>query len=250
MIYVSIILSIITILLLLFFLIRFKKLFSTDSLIEDTKTKVNRILIDLNRNTQTDIDLIQENSRKLKECLAQVDNKILETEKKMELFQEASQRLRDMIAEADKINRFSNQKSSLYQDFNKISKTNFTNNNNNSTINRNLNAYKANIDANARYELKKSEQQDLFDNNLNDENSQNGYIINDEIKVTNDGAAYKEVPLFTTKILDEKPEKIEKYEKTLPQKVEELYNQNMTVEQIATKLSCSVTEVQLIIEML
>lgn len=249
MIYVSIILSIITILLLLFFLIRFKNLFSTDSLIEDTKTKVNRILTDLNRNTQTDIDLIQENSRKLKEYLAQVDKKILETEKKMELFQEASQRLRDMIAEADKINRLSNQKSSLYNDFNKIQKTNQTNNINNMT-NRNINAYKTNVDPNARFEIKKSDQQDLFDNNLNDENSQNGYIINDEIKVTNDGAAYKEVPLFTTKILDEKPEKIEKYEKTLPQKVEELYNQNMTVEQIATKLSCSVTEVQLIIEML
>lgn len=227
--YIAIGLSIINVFLLIFFLIRFKQLFSTDSLIESTRASMDNMIRDINNNAQMDIDLINNASNRLKEELR-------DAELKMELFQEAAQRLRDMIAEADKINKYSNQRMSLYQDFNKIS-------NAKPSVRNNINAYQNNIDPEARFRVNKNTnnfQQDLFEQ---EEKS----IIKEEVNVTSDGAAYREVPLIITKVLDEVPEK---QEKTLPKRVEELYNQGMTVEHIATALSCSVTEVQLIINLL
>ncbi len=72
--------------------------------------------------------------------------------------------------------------------------------------------------------------------------------------LTQDGAAYKEVPLIHTKNLDEKPTSnnyinIESKSRTLADKVGELFAQSYPVEQIAKLLNCSVTEVQTIIDL-
>lgn len=225
MTFIAIGLSIINLILLIFFLIRFKQLFSTDKVIENTREKMDQMIRDINNNTKMDLDLVQQSSDRIKNFMEEAD-------KKMVLFQEATQRLRDMIAVADKINRLSNQQSSLYQDFNKINQVK-------PAVKKNIQAYQNNIDPEARYAVNDS-QQDLFSN-------QEMSISKDEFTVTSDGAAYREVPLIITKVLDEKAEK---KEKTLPQKVSALYNQGMTVEHIATELSCSISEVQLIIDML
>ena len=89
--YIAIILSSISIVLLIAVLLKFKKLFSTESLIENTKIKMNKIISDINKNANMDIDLINEATRRTRQL-------IKETDEKMEEFKEASQMLRDMIA--------------------------------------------------------------------------------------------------------------------------------------------------------
>ena len=73
-----------------------------------------------------------------------------------------------------------------------------------------------------------------------------------ETKVTPDGAAYREVPVITTKLYDEKPilNKSEKKGKQLNDNIKKLFNEGLEIEEIAKKLSCSITEVQFIIDML
>ena len=80
------------------FLIRFKRLFSTDKIIEKTEQKMNHLIKEIDMAADRDTYLAKETSKRIK-------NEIEEAERKMELFQEATNRLRDMIAEADRINK-------------------------------------------------------------------------------------------------------------------------------------------------
>ena len=80
------------------FLIRFKRLFSTDKIIEKTEQKMNHLIKEIDQAADRDTYLAKETSKRIK-------SQIEEAERKMELFQEATNRLRDMIAEADRINK-------------------------------------------------------------------------------------------------------------------------------------------------
>jgi methyl-accepting chemotaxis protein len=112
-----IVLTLINIGLWLVFLLRFKRLFSTDKIIEKTKTRINEIEKQINTVTDRNLYIAKETTKNIETMLNDVD-------RKMELFREATQRLRSMIREADKINRLSNQSLSLHQDFSKIAKVN------------------------------------------------------------------------------------------------------------------------------
>ncbi len=100
------------------------------------------------------------------------------------------------------------------------------------------------INPNDAYEIKKPNQQSLFD----EENDNS--IFSDVTKVTDDGAAYKEVPLIITKIYDDQVTEKKKSNKQIDEKVEKLFRQGMNVDDIAAELSCSIAEVQFIIDML
>ena len=95
------------------FLIRFKKIFSTDSIIEKTREQMNKFISDIDSATDRDVYLSGEASKRIQKLLDEED-------KKLEMFNEASSRLRDMIAEADRINKLSNKNSTIFGDFNKI----------------------------------------------------------------------------------------------------------------------------------
>ena len=79
-------------------LIRFKNLFSTDKIIENTREKVNRIIKDVDTATDRNTYLTKEMQRRLEKA-------VQDAETRMELFNQATERLRDMIAEADRINK-------------------------------------------------------------------------------------------------------------------------------------------------
>jgi len=55
---IAIFLSSISIILMLVILIKFKKLFSTESIIEKTKSQMNRVIMDVNNNANRDLELI------------------------------------------------------------------------------------------------------------------------------------------------------------------------------------------------
>ena len=92
--YFALILSAINIVLFFIFLIKFKSIFSTDSILEKTAKRVDKMIAELNENAQRDLDLLSSSSRKIKK---QLDD----AEVQMQLFHEATQRLREMLAEVE-----------------------------------------------------------------------------------------------------------------------------------------------------
>ena len=187
-------------------LIRFKRLFSTDKIVEKTEQQLNHLIKEIDMAADRDTYLAKETSKRIK-------NQIEEAEQKMELFNQATNRLRDMIAEADKINK--GQKYNIQPA----------------------------VDPEAAYELniknKKPEQGNLFEQN-------------NETIVTPDGAALHEIPLVITKVYDENQNGLTEAEKkkNMTHKVQRLFAEGYSAEDIAKKLDCSITEVQFIIDLL
>lgn len=220
--YIALFISLVSLILMIVILVRFKKLFSTDAIIDKTKNQMNRVIMDVNNNANRDLELINESSRRLRALLN-------EAEKRMESFREAAQLLRNLIAETEKAGT------------GKEKKTNY-------------------IDPDASYRLTDkapAKQGTLFDE------PEPKTILKDETVLTEDGAAYKEVPLIITKVYDDKPGTSEipktkpvfqapktKTDKSLKEKVEKLFNQGMQIDDIAAELSCPSSEVQFIIDML
>ena len=217
MIFFAISVLIINFILWAVFLICFKKLFSTDQIIEKTEQKVNHFIKEIDKAADRDTFLAKETTKRLQSMLDEAD-------RKMELFQQATNRLRDMIAEADKIN-----KGQKY-------------------------TFKPITDPDSAYEISikntKPQQGNLFEN-TDTYSPKSKSIQKDETVVTQDGAAYHEIPLIITKVLDDQPHKLtdEEKKKKLPELVRKMFQDGASPEEIAKNLNCSITEVQFIIDM-
>ncbi len=253
--YIALFISLVSLILMVIILIRFKKLFSTDSIIEKTKSQMNRVIMDVNNNANRDIELINESSRRLRALLNEAD-------KKMENFREATELLRNTIAEVEKLKT------------GRSSKATITESNRFSDIQPVGQKAKKNspVDPDAAYKVTRGipvQQGSLFDE------PEETSILKDETLITKDGAAFKEVPIINAKMTDgqtseeENQNKTEKNNltyapkvrpfyaantqtsnKSLKDKVEKLFNQGMQVDDIAAELSCPSSEVQFIIDML
>ena len=228
----SLFFSIVSVLIMIIILFKFKKLFSTDSIIEKTRDRMNKLIADINRNANNDIELLNESTRRIRVLLKDADEK-------MQSFNEATERLREMIAETEKVSKKTRAKkiaeSPIYGDIPKKTvpeKSKLKNN-----------PYDKNfIDPNSSYEVKNNGSLgSLFD--------ENDLILKDETKVTAEGAAYKEVPLIITKVYDDNASVNVNSENSLSTKVSRMYANGMTVEEIALELDCSTSEVQFIIDM-
>ena len=223
------------------FLIKFKKIFSTDSIIEKTKKQIDLIINDMDQNTDRDISLLNETMRKIKNFVNESDKQIeSETEieklaEQIESFKEASNRLKDLIAEADKKIKINS--NSLFYENQSVERQVKNQTKYKGTYS--SSRAKSTVNPDATYQVTSNEN-DLFSDNKKS-------IFNDEITVTEEGAAYKQVPLIITKVLDEKSGDTTKNKN---KEVKKLYEQGYTVEQIAIELSCSIIEVQFIIDML
>ena len=224
--------SIVSVLIMIIILFKFKKLFSTDSIIEKTRDRMNKLIADINRNANNDIELLNESTRRIRVLLKDADEK-------MQSFNEATERLREMIAETEKVSKKSKAKkiaeSPIYSEIPKKNvqdKTKLKNH-----------PYEKNfIDPNSSYEVTNNESLgSLFD--------ENDLVLKDETKVTAEGAAYKEVPLIITKVYDDNVALNANSDNSLGTKVSRMYANGMTVEEIALELDCSTSEVQFIIDM-
>ena len=225
--------SIISVLIMIIILFKFKKLFSTDSIIEKTRDRMNKLIADINRNANNDIELLNESTRRIRVLLKDADEK-------MQSFNEATERLREMIAETEKLSKKSKIKriaeSAIYSDAQKKSVQE------KSKQKKNVPHEKTFIDPNSSYEVTNNESLGaLFD--------ENDLVLKDETKVTAEGAAYKEVPLTITKVYDDNVALNANSDNSLGTKVSRMYANGMTVEENALELDCSTTEVQFIIDM-
>ena len=234
--YIAIFLSLVSLILMFIILIRFKKLFSTDAIIDKTKAQMNRVIMDVNNNASRDIELLNESSKRLRSLLS-------DAEKTMNNFTEATQLLRNLIAEAEKTAGSAGKIMYVEQKHPSETKTAEP------KTKAKPNPY---IDPEASYRVRKippaaGTQQSLFDDT--EEETETKSIIKDETIVTPDGAAYKEVPLIITKVYDDN-ETVQKNNRSLKENVEKLFKQGMQIEDIAAELSCPSSEVQFIIDML
>ncbi len=229
--YIALFFSIICVVIMSIILFKFKKLFSTDSIIEKTRARMNQLISDINRNANTDIELLNESTRRIRSLLKDADEK-------MTAFNEATQRLREMIAETEKLTNKNRTKkifvnNSLYDET--PLKSSYSEKQKKNQYIKNY------IDPDSSYEIKKDDGQGtLFD--------ENDMILKDETKITPEGAAYKEVPLIITKVYDDNAIS-ENLNNSFNDKVAKLFANGMTVEEIAAELKCSTSEVQFIIDM-
>ena len=257
MTYLIVFLTFFNIICWIIFFIRFKKIFSTDKIVEKTKNQMNKMIQDIDQVTDRDMYLVREASKNIKKLMEDAD-------KKMEEFSVAGDRLRTMIAETDKINKSNSgiHNSDLFKEPapTPIKRKTLTNPQINSYLKNTKAAQKINPDSS--FEVTPMVQGDLFSS----EASQSSSILKDETTITSDGAAYKEVPLIITEVYEDKPaeetdstENNSVYENknkkpnkttTLQENVILMHNQGYENDEIALALSCSRTEVDFIIDML
>lgn len=237
-------LTFLNIVLWIVFFIRFKKIFSTDKIIENTRDQMNKMLKDIDSATDRDMYLARESTKKIKTLIEEADLR-------MEKFAEASMRLKDMIAEIDKQTKMNGRKSAVMDEYERTQASR------KKLINPQIEKYLQNSKMSNRnpdtsYELVQKDQPDLFSS------EDSSSLLKDETIITQDGAAFKEVPLIITDVYEDKPNSPviensisnEPKERSLKSRVSELYNQGYKSEEIAQALSCSITEVDFIIDML
>ncbi|MCR4741829.1 MAG: hypothetical protein K5866_03030, partial [Treponema sp.] len=92
--YIALILSIFVLFLLIILLIRFKKLFSTEKILEKITLYMEKRLTEINSITSRDLDLLRASSEN-------IHNLLDESEVVMKKYQEATNRLRDVIAQSE-----------------------------------------------------------------------------------------------------------------------------------------------------
>ena len=153
------------------FFVKFNRRFSTKKIVDQTRTEINELLKDLQRNTAGSIDLINSSIERLKRINAEADQKINQLNKKLEL-----------------INSDISIKKGAEQLHNQI----------NSTIKKTQNKGYPPVNSSLSYEVKKSPQGELF----SDEREE-VLEVKDDVVLTPDGAALREVPVITAKVLDE-----------------------------------------------
>jgi len=245
--YIALFISLVCVIFLIVILFKVKNKFETGNILEKSQIYMEKMVADMNKNAMRDIDIVNQNSKQLRELILQAENTI-------NSFNEATDRLRSMIGEAEKLNVSDNairqalqpERPVHYAENKNVAPLKTVSQRNKESL---ANKYKTNstpVDPNATYQVTampdgQPVQKSLFDNT-------------EEIKVTNDGAAYKEVPVIHTRILDERPAStnyidISHSRRSLSDKVNELFAKGYPVEEIARQLSCSVTEVQTIIDL-
>lgn len=212
--------TIINVILWIVFLIKFKRLFSTDDVIAKTRSEMNNMIIDINRNTERDITLIDDRTQKLKLIIADADKRIAlarEEESKRTSVKE----LHTVVSKGTAARRAAdNYRRTAGQE---KPEPEFA-----------YNVTDSGIQA-------AGVQQTLFD--------QNAKKIDTSVNMTvrEDGAAVAEVPVIAPKVyFSETPIAPEK---DFNKQVTEFASAGLTVEQIAKKLSCSTSEVQMVLDM-
>ncbi len=213
--------GIINIVLWIIFLAKFKKLFSTDDVISKTRSEMNNMIMDMNRNTERDINLIDDRTQKLKLVIAEADRHIA-------------------LARAEEENRASAQELRTA-----VNRTPAVERRAVDTYKRAAVGEKPRPEAS--YEVTDTGiraagvQKSLFDETAKAVDTQAKVVVQE------DGAAYAEVPVITPKVFFSETPVTPK--KDFTKQVTDLAATGLTVEQIAKELSCSLSEVQMVLDM-
>ncbi|HAH61689.1 MAG TPA: hypothetical protein DCL73_06285 [Treponema sp.] len=196
-------------------------MFSTDDVISKTRSEMNNMIMDMNRNTERDINLIDDRTQKLKLVIAEADRHIA-------------------LARAEEENRASAQELRTA-----VNRTPAVERRAVDTYKRAAVGEKPRPEAS--YEVTDTGiraagvQKSLFDETAKAVDTQAKVVVQE------DGAAYAEVPVITPKVFFSETPVTPK--KDFTKQVTDLAATGLTVEQIAKELSCSLSEVQMVLDM-
>ena len=210
------------------FLKNFKKLFTTEDIIESTKAEVNKILIDFNRNTERNITVYDNASAKLKALNA-------ETEKKIKMLTEMEKSSLGASVLNAKVSQSVGRNNSVSRRVSEAYEKNKSKRNSpvaeTETVVLTLNGEKA-----------ISEERTLFD-----EEPKNQKL---DITVLDDGSSYKEIPVVVPPVYVPEGPVIKNVNKNdIKEKILQLFDEGFDPDLIATQLGCSTTEVQFALAM-
>ena len=205
------------------FIVRFKRLFSADDVIEKTRAEMDNMIRDINNNTVRAIDIIDDRTKQLKRLIEEADRRIalVRSEEAKKLTASA---LRDTL-EKKSVSEVSRRAANTYK----------------------KNAPRSRPSPDASYavtgeaEALAEMQHSLFDD------TRTSVRTKAEMNVTDDGASYAKVPVIKPDVYFSETPIVPK--KNFTKQVLEMAEMGLTIEQIAKQLSCSKTEVQMILDM-
>lgn len=227
MVFLVVILCITNILLWIVFLLKFKSLFSTEDIIEKTRSELNKLVMDINNNTDRNITVYNESSRNLKKIIAEAESKVNLLENRIKL-------LNDEIQKNNLTNVLQTNISQKKKSSHKIQEV--------------ANAYKNNgITSKSSFSLTDAGKEitnNSIQKSLFDDNSSVDTVAN--VTVNPDGTSYAGIPIvMPTVFATDTPVQLKDDLKT---RIVKLYEQGKSIEEIAAELSCSTTEVQFVID--
>lgn len=220
----------INILLWWIFLRKFKNLFTVDDVISDARTELNHLIEDLNRNTYRDINLIEDKLKEIKAIIAEADRHVAVAHSEL-IKQSESEVFKNLINAKNQ--RVASPKKTLAQ--------------------RNASSYlKASegLSSQLSYDITSEgsralgEQGDLF------AQEDSPSVVNNtgtKFTIEQDGTAVASIPKIAPNITFSDNPIIQRKEKK--ETIKELFEQGYSVEDIATQLKVTTTEVQFSIDM-
>ena len=205
------------------FLIRFKRLFSPDDVIEKTRAEMDNMIRDINNNTVRAIDIIDDRKKQLNRLIEEADRRIAlarsEEAKKISV-----SALRDTL-DKKAVSEVSRRAANTYK----------------KNAPRSRPAPDASYAVTREGEAISERQHSLFDDRQEEVRTKT------EMNVMRDGTSYAKVPVIKPDVYFSETPIVPK--KNFTKQVLEMSEMGLTIEQIAKQLSCSKTEVQMILDM-
>lgn len=238
LVFVSSFFCILNIVLWIFFLSRYKKFFSTDEILESTRDELDRMIADVNRNAGRNIDIIEDRIKELKAVVAEADRHIafaqneLERQKNLAIFQQ-------------KVEKTSSQRSggNYRQGVAEKYKRNSSQQNPANSPSHSDDTYR--LTSEGKRFVKNEHQAELFDQVQNEHEivSDSGTIFS----VAGEETSVTKVPVVGPNVAyaDNPVEP----KKSFREMVHDLTLVGHSVEEIATELGRSTTEVQMVLDM-
>ena len=205
------------------FLIRFRRLFSPDDVIEKTRAEMDNMIRDINNNTVRAIDIIDDRKKQLTRLIEEADRRIAlarsEEAKKISV-----SALRDTL-DKKAVSEVSRRAANTYK----------------KNAPRSRPAPDASYAVTGEGEAISERQHSLFDDRQEEVRTKT------EMNVMRDGTSYAKVPVIKPDVYFSETPIIPK--KNFTKQVLEMAEMGLAIEQIAKQLSCSKTEVQMILDM-
>lgn len=211
---------------------RFRKMFSTEKILEKARREMNHMVSDLDTATQRDIFLTSEASNRIKQQVEEADRQMNSIIKQ---YNEATNRLRSMIGEVNKIPAAKLPDEEL--NFRNIPITNGRTDYEYQKAGRNFTVLNSTIPS-EKVEPKESSLKITKVMNDSDDYTSNPFMDNNS-----ENKEFIPPPVFVASQKESK-------KNTMQKKVKTLYDEGYNIKQIAAEVSLSETEVQLILEML
>ncbi|EPF27079.1 hypothetical protein HMPREF1221_00662 [Treponema socranskii subsp. paredis ATCC 35535] len=205
------------------FIVRFKRLFSVDDVIEKARAEMDNILRDINNNTVRAIDIIEDRKKQLDRLIEEADRRIALAQSE-EVKKKSLSALRDTL-EKKTVPEVSRRAANTYK----------------KNVPRSRPSPDASYAVTGEGEALSEMQHSLFDD------KQKEVSTKAEMNVMGDGSSYAKVPVIKPDVYFSETPVVPK--KNFAKQVLEMSEMGLTIEQIAKQLSCSKTEVQMILDM-